>query len=231
MRIPIAAAVERVKKSHQTRRPRRPQRKILGILGGLCALCVITSYFFTGSVAVLGLVVTGHATSSEVHGIARVGDTPTANVVVWIDGPNVPMEKAAQPVLDQRNLGFSPRVLAVRVGTVVEFPNHDRVFHNVFSFHDGKQFDLGLYPTGTVKHILFDKPGLSQLLCNIHPHMAAYIMAVDSPYFAVSDKDGAFTIRGLAPGTYTYHTWRPGGTETTGTATIAPATRLEIPCR
>ena len=183
------------------------------------------------AVSVLWLVATGHATTSDVHGTASVGGTPTANVVVWIDAPNAPNEHGASPVLDQRNMDFYPRVLAVRVGTVVEFPNHDRVFHNIFSFHDGRRFDLGLYPTGTVKHVTFDKPGLSQVLCNIHPHMAAYIMTVDSPYFAVSDKDGAFTIRGLAPGTYTYHAWRPGGTETTGSATIALATRLEIPCR
>lgn len=179
-------------------------------------------------IAVLCLSATGRAIGPEARGIARVGERGQANVVVWIDAPNAPNEIGPKPVLDQRNLDFSPRVLAVRVGTVVEFPNHDRVFHNVFSFHDSKRFDLGLYPTGTVKRITFDKPGLSRLLCSIHPHMTAYIMAVDSPYFAVSDGTGAFTIRGLAPGTYTYHAWRSGAPEITGSATIAASTRLEV---
>lgn len=178
--------------------------------------------------AMLCLTATGRAIGPDVPGIARVGGKAEANVVVWIDAPNPPKKTGPTPVLDQRNLDFYPHVLAVRVGTVVEFPNHDRVFHNVFSFHHGKQFDLGLYPTGTVKHITLDKPGLSRVFCNIHPHMAAYIMVVDSPYFAVSDERGAFTIRGLAPGTYTYHAWRPGGTEMTGSAAIDPSTPLEI---
>ena len=90
----------------------------------------------------------------------------------------------------------APHVLAVRVGTVVEFPNNDRVFHNVFSFHDGKQFDLGLYPVGTMRRVTFDHPGLSRIFCNIHPNMGAHVMVVDTPYFTVSDDDGRFTIAG-----------------------------------
>ena len=128
------------------------------------------------AIAALCLSTGGRAIGPEVHGVARVGVRPEANVVVWIDAPNAPQEAGPMPVLDQRNLNFYPRVLAVRVGTVVEFPNHDRVFHNVFSFHDGKKFDLGLYPTGTVKHITFDHPGLSRLLCSIHPHMKGRIV-------------------------------------------------------
>jgi plastocyanin len=97
-------------------------------------------------------------------------------------------------VLDQRNLSFYPRVLAVQVGTKVDFPNHDRVFHNVFSFRDGKRFDLGLYPVGAVKTIPFDQTGLSRVFCNIHPGMAAYIMVVDTPAFVVSDRSGKFVL-------------------------------------
>ena len=63
----------------------------------------------------------------------------------------------------------------MRVGTTVDFPNNDRVFHNVFSFRDGKRFDLGMYPIGTLRRVTFDKPGLSRLFCNIHPNMAAYV--------------------------------------------------------
>ena len=125
-------------------------------------------------------------------------------------------------VLDQRNLTFIPHVLVVRVGTTVDFPNNDRVFHNVFSFRDGKRFDLGMYPVGTMRRVLFDQPGLSRIFCNIHPNMAAYVLTVDSPYFARADETGAFTIAGVPPGAYPYHAWRPGAAaELSGTWTPA----------
>ena len=147
---------------------------------------------------------------SDLRGTSRLVGKPAANVVVWLDAPDAPRTTASTIVLQQRNMAFSPRVLAAQVGTVVELPNYDRVFHNVFSFTDGKPFDLGLYPTGATKRITLDRPALSRLYCNIHPHMAAYIMAVASPYFAVSDQSGSFTIRSVPEGTYTYHAWRPG---------------------
>jgi plastocyanin len=148
--------------------------------------------------------------------------------VVWLDVPSGPAGGTApEPVLDQRNLQFFPQVLVVRVGTTVKFPNTDRVFHNVFSFKDGKQFDLGVYPVGAVKHVRFDRPGVSRLFCNIHPKMAAYVVAVDSPYFAMSDERGAFSIEAPA-GTYTYHAWRAGGPVLNGSVTVGGATALDI---
>jgi plastocyanin len=169
---------------------------------------------------------------SEVHGMATVGAKAEADVAVWIDAPGSPSRPAARSVLEQRNMDFLPRVLVVQVGTVVDFPNHDRVLHNVFSFHAGKKFDLGIYPTGSVKRVTFDKPGLSRLLCNIHPHMMGYVMAVDSPYFALSDGSGRFVIRDVPTGTHTYHWWK-AGTEVpmTGTAAMDGDTVLEAKWR
>ena len=165
----------------------------------------------------------------NLHGTARSGDRPEPRAVVWLDAPDKAAPAAAvKPRLDQRNLDFSPRILAVRVGTVVDFPNNDRVFHNVFSFHDGKRFDLGLYPVGTVKQVKFDNPGLSRIFCNIHSNMAAYVMVVDTPHYSVSDADGRFTIEGVAPGSYTYHAWRPGGPELTGSAVVEAAHSLDL---
>ena len=165
----------------------------------------------------------------DLRGTARAGDRPESNAVVWLDAPNAPSPTPSRKiVLDQRNLRFSPHVLAVRVGTVVDFPNSDRVFHNVFSFRDGKRFDLGMYPVGMVRRVTFDRPGLSRVFCNIHPNMAAYVMAVDTPYFAVSDEGGVFTIASVAPGTYTYHAWRPGGTTITGASAVAPEKSLDV---
>jgi plastocyanin len=148
----------------------------------------------------------------DVRGTARVGGQPEPNAVAWLEAPDAPSTTPLKRIaLDQRNLTFVPHVLAVRVGTTVEFPNNDRVFHNVFSFRDGKRFDLGTYPVGTRRLVTFDRPGVSRIFCNIHSNMAAYVIALDTPYFAVADESGAFTIPAVPPGSYTYGAWRPGG--------------------
>jgi plastocyanin len=165
----------------------------------------------------------------DLQGSTRHGDMPEAHVVVWLESPALPRAlDSRRTVLDQRNLRFSPRVLAVQVGTTVDFPNNDRVFHNVFSFRDGKRFDLGLYPIGSVKRVTFDKPGVSRIFCNIHPQMAAYVVAVDSPLFAVSDDTGEFTLRSVPEGPYTYHAWRAGAQPLTGSITVRPGQPLDI---
>jgi plastocyanin len=169
------------------------------------------------------------AVGAELSGTVQVADRPTQYAVIWLEASGMPVTTHAKKVvIDQRNLAFSPHVLAVRVGTTVDFPNNDRVFHNVFSWRDGKKFDLGMYPKGAVKRIVFDRPGLARLFCNIHPNMAAYVMAVDSPYFAVSNENGAFAIAGVPPGTYTYHAWRPGGQPLTGSIVVDGDNSLEI---
>jgi plastocyanin len=184
---------------------------------------------FVFSAVLLGLAAVP-AASAELSGTAQVAGKPAAYAVIWLEaqGSTPPMPSA--PVsIDQRNLAFWPHVLAVRVGTSVDFPNNDRVFHNVFSFKDGKKFDLGMYPAGVkVKPVVFDKPGLSRIFCNIHPNMAAYVMAVESPYYSVADERGAFTISGVPSGTYTYHAWRPGGETLTGSVTVGPNKTLDI---
>jgi plastocyanin len=170
--------------------------------------------------------------SFDLQGTVRAANRPEPDAVIWLDAPNDPGPPSEKPVvLDQRNLAFFPRVLAVRVGTTVDLPNNDRVFHNVFSFHDGKRFDLGLYPVGTSKQVRFDKPGLSRVFCNIHPNMAAYVKAIDSPYFAVSDREGRFTIAAVPPRTYTYHAWRPGRQELTGSSPLLPGKALDLQWR
>jgi plastocyanin len=172
------------------------------------------------------------AAPAGLHGTTHVGALPEPNAVVWLDAASpTPSPGTSRAVLEQRNLEFYPAVLAVRVGTVVKFPNDDRVFHNVFSFHDGKKFDLGLYPVGTVKYVTFDHPGLSRIFCNIHPNMAAYVVAVATPYFSVSDQDGRFVIPDVPAGTYTYHAWRPGRTDLTGTVQVDSGTSLNLEWR
>ena len=186
-----------------------------------CLIALFVSCSFVAAAAAPAAV-------APLQGVASVDGRPQTNVVVWLeDGPAGTRPDAQQPVMDQRNLQFLPQVLAIRVGTTVRFPNADRVFHNVFSFKDGKQFDLGLYPVGAVKFVRFDQPGVSRLFCNIHPKMAAYIVAVDSSYFATTDERGAFHID--APqGTYTYYAWRAGGEVLKGTVTVGSGATLGI---
>jgi plastocyanin len=169
------------------------------------------------------------ATGEALNGIVHIDGRPQKDVVVWL--PVVSGAAPARPakvVLDQRNLEFVPHVLAVTVGAKVEMPNSDRVFHNVFSFRDGKRFDLGLYPAGTSRVVTFDRPGLSRIFCNIHPTMAAYVLAVDSAHYAVSDEAGRFAIPGVAPGTHAFRAWRPGAETTDGTIVTEPGRTVEI---
>jgi len=174
-------------------------------------------------------VIPSHAGSGLLTGVVRVAGHPAKDVVVWLEIPGGPSATATQKVvLDQRNMQFVPRVVAVRVGSTVEMPNSDRLLHNVFSFRDGKVFDLGLYPVGASKTVTFDKPGLSRIFCNIHPTMAAYVLAVDSAYFAVSDAQGRFTIRDVSPGTVAYRAWRAGAKPATGTLVSAEGRVVEI---
>lgn len=179
----------------------------------------------------MGLLVGGAASArvaADLSGTVRTGGKLQANAVLWLDAPNATAAPAAKAVLNQTQLTFQPEVLAIRVGTIVKFPNNDTVLHNVFSFRDGKKFDLGIYPVGASKEVTFDHVGLSRIFCNIHSKMAAYIMAVDTPYFAVSDESGQFTIRAIPEGVYTYHAWRPNGADLTGSVTVGVGTRIEI---
>jgi plastocyanin len=164
---------------------------------------------------------TAPALGAELSGTVHASGKPVQHAVIWLDvAKPPPFTQTSRVTVDQRQLTFLPKVLVVRVGTVVDFPNNDKVFHNVFSFRDGKRFNLGMYPIGTSKRIVFDQPGLARLFCNIHPNMAAYIMAVDTPYFAVSNDRGGFRILEVPAGTYTYHAWRPGGQLLKGLVTI-----------
>src|SRR5579859_2383887 len=106
------------------------------------------------------------------------------------------------PKLVQKNKSFQPSLIVIPVGGKVEFPNHDPFFHNVFSLFEGKRFDLGLYEGGTTRFVQFDKPGISFIFCNIHAQMSAVIVALDTPYFAVSDEHGDLNIPAVPPGRY-----------------------------
>ena len=109
--------------------------------------------------------------------------------------------------MDQRDEQFVPHILAITVGTRVDFPNNDTKFHNVFSLSPIKTFDLGRYPVGHFKSVVFDKPGIVPVSCDIHAHMRAYILVFSHPFFAVTDGDGLYAIAGVPAGPYTIVAW------------------------
>jgi plastocyanin len=127
-----------------------------------------------------------------------------SGVVVWLE----PLNGAAAPVeirpaqMIQKNKMFTPHVLAIPVGASVSFPNFDPIFHNAFSNFNGQIFDVGLYKPGSSRTVAFKREGVVRVFCNIHPQMSAVIVVLKTPYFAVSDKNGAFEISGVPSGEY-----------------------------
>lgn len=133
----------------------------------------------------------------------------SSEVVVWLTPLQAQATVPAAPLarLIQRDKRFSPHVIAIRVGSEIEFPNRDPFFHDVFSIYRGKPFDLGLYESGTSRKVRFSQTGVSYIFCNIHPEMSAAVVAVPTPYFAVTAADGSFQIGPLAPGRYKMEFW------------------------
>jgi plastocyanin len=125
-------------------------------------------------------------------------------------------------VLDQRDERFVPHVLAITTGTVVDFPNSDRIYHNVFSLSKTRPFDLGRYAAGRSKSIKFDRPGIVRVFCDIHSHMNAFILVFNHRFFAVTDAQGRYEIGGVPPGTYTLSAWYEGSVRDQRTVTITP---------
>lgn len=127
-------------------------------------------------------------------------------VVVWLEPKDdAPAPMPVNVVMKQLNKQFQPHVLAVPVGSSVEFPNLDPIFHNAFSNVDGQPFDVGLYPPGTTRRVVFRRAGVVRVFCNIHQAMSAVIVVVKSPYVTVSSASGAFSFGEVPAGDYTLH--------------------------
>lgn len=120
-----------------------------------------------------------------------------------------PDSEPQRAMMDQRNETFVPHVLAITVGTTVDFPNSDNTYHNVFSLR-GPRFDLGRYAAGRSKSVRFDRPGIVRVFCEIHSHMSAFILVFNHRYFAVTSADGRYQIGRVPPGRYTLVAWNEG---------------------
>jgi plastocyanin len=156
--------------------------------------------------------VTGQVSVAAANGRTRADRD--ISVVFWLTPPAdqaLPrpnsQNESPHPKLIQKNKVFDPHVLAVQVGSEVDFPNRDPFFHNVFSLFNGKRFDLGLYEAGSTRGVHFDRAGICYIFCNIHPQMSAVVVVVDTPYFAVSDARGEITIPHVPSGRYQLNFW------------------------
>ncbi len=135
--------------------------------------------------------------------------------VIWLEPlpgstPVLPFSPQGKYTLLQKNRTFVPHLQVIPVGTVVQFPNADPFFHNVFSLYEGKRFDLGLYEAGSTKAVTFSHEGVSYIFCNIHPEMSAVVLALSTPLYAVADSSNSFMLRNIPPGDYKFHIWIEG---------------------
>ncbi|MGH8231733.1 MAG: methylamine utilization protein [Steroidobacteraceae bacterium] len=136
---------------------------------------------------------------------------PVAGVVVVAES-DTPAPDKHQPhsaIMDQQHMQFVPRILVVQTGTAVDFPNSDQIQHQVYSFSPAKIFKLSLYAGHKYPPVVFDRPGLVTLGCNIHDGMIGYIYVTDSPFFGRSDSSGKLQLHGMPPGNYTLTAWHP----------------------
>jgi plastocyanin len=165
-------------------------------------------------VVLLPAVVKGNSAAGRVAGNIAFLKTKTkdlSNVAVWLEPLSTkqkpPQAKPQMPTIKQKGKQLIPHVLVVPIGQQVDFPNEDPYPHNIFSSSEAKRFDLGIYQQGESRSVLFSRPGVVTVHCNIHPQMEAFIVVVGTPYYATSNKKGEFQIEDVPPGNYRLKVW------------------------
>jgi plastocyanin len=145
----------------------------------------------------------------EIVSKAGVLATDPPRAVVYLDGSFPRPANPPTKTVTQKDLAFRPPLLAIQVGTKVEFPNQDDTYHNIFSYSPAKRFDLGRYPPkeNPPPSVVFDKPGLITLRCDIHEHMRGLILVLETPYFAITDPQGHFRLTNLPDGHHLLKAW------------------------
>ena len=183
---------------------------------------------------VLGLLAVGAVSASAPAGVdvrGRVviskGGSPKSdhsNAVVYLKGvPNALPDTAGSVYrVYQRNKRFTPSVSVALVGSSIEFPNDDNIFHNVFSLSKALRFDLGLYKSGASKTVKAKKTGVIDVFCNIHPQMAAKVVVLDTKFYALTEADGKFRIPNVPPGSYELVAWQPRGKDASQPIVVGP---------
>jgi plastocyanin len=179
------------------------------------------------TIAAMALIAAATLAAGAVHGRVEIVSSQDpdvrkhsdySGVVVWLDpspGPAPTPLNRPRIEMTQRGKRFLPHILPIAVGTTVDFPNFDPIYHNAFSNFDGQTFDVGLYPPGTTRSVLFHREGIVRVFCNIHPTMSAVIVVLRSPYFTTSTKTGEFSIANLPAGAYRLHVFHERATQQT----------------
>ena len=144
------------------------------------------------------------------------------NVVVYLEGVPAGAAVERKHAIRQKDKQFAPRVSVVVKGTTVDFPNEDKIFHNVFSLSRPARFDLGLYKSGASKSVQMKRAGVVDVYCNIHPEMSSRVLVVPTTFFTTTDASGKFRIDGVPAGTYPIVAWQAYGTEQRGQVKIEP---------
>lgn len=205
---------------------RKPLSTCTLIASAICSLIFIANPLDAAPNGAVG----GHVNLKKSSGAA----IDASSVVIYLEGvpgaQPVTAEPDAQkhPQVHQRELQFTPALTVVTVGTTVDFPNDDKVFHNVFSFSEAAKFDLGLYKSGTSKSVTFRKPGVVNVYCNIHPEMISKIRVLDTTFYAVVGKDGSYRIANVPPGSYPLIAWQPNGAEFRGQVTVTAGATVTL---
>ena len=144
----------------------------------------------------------------------QAGPRRSVPAVIWLEAmgstPALDFVPHGHYTLLQKNRTFIPHLQVIPVGSVVQFPNADPFYHNVFSLFDGKRFDLGLYEAGSTKSVAFSRKGISYIFCNIHPEMSAVVITLSTPLYAIADAADSFVLRDIPPGDYKLHVWIEG---------------------
>ena len=149
--------------------------------------------------------------------------------VIYLEG-SFPKKNLPDTKMVQKDLTFVPALLPVQTGTRVAFPNLDDTYHNIFSFSPAKRFDLGRYRPDErpIPSVLFDTPGLVTVRCDIHEHMRALILVLDTPHFVMSEADGRFRLSGLPPGHYTLKAWLSSRTTLERSVELASGSTVHV---
>jgi plastocyanin len=188
---------------------------------------IATMMVVAAVVAMMSVAASAGTISGKVSGV-------NGESVVYVEaiaGKTFPAP-TAKPVIDQKGLMFAPHIVAVEQGTTVEFLNSDKVAHNVFWISVGGNkklgHNLGTWPQGEKRPFKFDNPGAIPLLCNVHPEMSGYIVVSPTPYFAVSDKSGAYKIENVPDGSYSVTAWHEGAKNSTKPVAVAGDSKADF---
>jgi len=184
------------------------------------------------TLVVAGFAVDAHAAPStgEIRGTVTVkGRKTSAGVLVYLEGvPGAAPAPTDHAVIRQREKQFDPPVTIVVRGTTVDFPNEDKIFHNVFSVSRPARFDLGLYKSGTTKSVEMKRAGTVDVYCNIHSEMVAKVKVLDNAYYTTTDEHGRFRITGVPAGDVPIVAWLPTGDQVTATVTVRAGEVAEV---